>query len=343
MQIRDLHVAAEGDRCLQDLRETVSIAHSTFADGVDFAFLTGDNANEGTAAQYRLIRRSLEGLALPLRIIAGDHDVAPGNRDAYRDVLGAHLLPRAETVRGVRCIFLDIVSAGSGGPDLRLGELQRTLLTQELAAAERLDLAVALFMHAFADLREADGEITALFAQHRVAVISTGHTHYNKIQIDGRTISIAVRLTGQVEEGPVGFALMAVEAGAIAWRFRMLQDPSPFCIVTVPTHPRLPTAGSCRIAAGPPLAMTWQAGRGTMSVWQEVVAVSPGRMGVTVLVEDGTGRTDEDTVTAWIDGAGPLPPMIRQGDGTARFSVGARPEKGIRGGQLGPNRNGRAW
>ncbi|WP_419728749.1 metallophosphoesterase family protein [Lichenicola sp.] len=372
MQIGDLHVTAEGDRCLADLREIVAVANTMFADGVDFVFLPGDNANEGAAAQYRLIRRSLDTLALPLRIIPGDHDFVPGNLDAYREALGAHDLPRAETIGGVRCVFLDIVSAGSGGPDFRLGAPQRTWLAQELAEADRLDLPTALFMHAFAaDLRDAADELAALFAQHRVVAVSTGHTHYNEILNDGHAISVAVRSTGQVEEGPVGFAVTVVEAGAVAWRFRTLEHPSPFCIVTAPTDLRLLTAASearassvppghmevrarawspheivhasCRIADGPLLAMTRQASHGTMSVWRAVVAVSPGHVGVTVLVEDAVGRTDEDTVNAWIPGPGLAPPPLRETDGQDRFRVGAWPEKGIPGGRLGPNRNGRAW
>ena len=372
MQIGDLHVAADGDRCLDDLREIVSIANSTFADGVDFVFLPGDNANEGTAAQYRLIRRSLDGLALPLRIIPGDHDFVPRTLDAYREVLGAHALPRAETLGGVRCLFLDIVSAGSGGPDFRIGEPQRTWLAQELDAAEKIGLPVAVFMHAFAaDLGEAADDIADLFSRHRVVVVSTGHTHYNEILNDGDTLSIAVRSTGQVEEGPVGFAVTVVEAGAVAWRFRTLDQPSPCCIVTAPTDLRLRTwpagarednapAGhvlvrarawsphaivraSCSINDAAPLAMTRQTGHGTMSVWQAVVAVPPGETGVTVLVEDAAGRTDQDTITAWIPGPGLVPPARRQTVGPDRFSVGAWPEKGIPGGQLGPNRNGRAW
>jgi Icc protein len=64
---------------------------------------------------------------------------------------------------------------------------------------------VALFMHTYpSDLRdEAEKQqVTALLAQHRVALVDMGHTHYNELANDGTTIYAATRSTGQIEEGP---------------------------------------------------------------------------------------------------------------------------------------------
>ncbi len=50
--------------------------------GLDFAALPGDGANDGTAGQFRLVRDAIAGLALPDHLLAGDHDVKPRYWDA---------------------------------------------------------------------------------------------------------------------------------------------------------------------------------------------------------------------------------------------------------------------
>lgn len=47
-----------------------------------------------------------------------------------------------------------------------------------------------------------------------VRLIDMGHTHYNEIANDGRTLYTATRSTGHVEEGPVGFSVTNLDGGA---------------------------------------------------------------------------------------------------------------------------------
>jgi 3',5'-cyclic-AMP phosphodiesterase len=69
-------------------------------------------------------------------------------------VLGADRLPKAVIVEGHRCLFLDIVSAGSGGPDFRLDDAQLDWLRAELERANADGERSVIFMHAYpADLR----------------------------------------------------------------------------------------------------------------------------------------------------------------------------------------------
>jgi 3',5'-cyclic-AMP phosphodiesterase len=68
-----------------------------------------------------------------------------------------------------------------------------------------------------------------------------GHTHYNDLANDGRTIYAATRFfsVGQIEEGDVGFAFAAVDRGAVSWRFKTLDSPWPFVMITSPPDRRL--------------------------------------------------------------------------------------------------------
>ncbi len=74
--------------------------------------LPGDNADNGLPAQYVLVATALKMLSKSVHIIAGDHDMEQGGLDAFYGNLGADRLPKALTVKGVRCLFLDINGPG---------------------------------------------------------------------------------------------------------------------------------------------------------------------------------------------------------------------------------------
>ena len=144
-------------------------------------------------------------LPMPLHILPGDHDFKPRTLDAFHDVLGAERLPKAVTVRGHRCLFLDVVSAGAGGPDFRLGERSSPGSSASWKQAEAAGQDAVIFMHTYpADLREGAERLGALLARPHVICVDMGHTHYNELANDGRTIFMATRSTGQIEEGPAG-------------------------------------------------------------------------------------------------------------------------------------------
>ena len=48
-----------------------------------------------------------------------------------------------------------------------------------------------------------------------------GHTHYNELANDGRTIFMATRSTGQIEEGPLGLGRRR-GPGVVSWRIAPL-------------------------------------------------------------------------------------------------------------------------
>jgi Icc protein len=348
LHIGDLHIVRAGEPNHNDLRRIVALANDLPPGSLDFALLPGDNADDGTARQFALVREAVQGLGLPLHILPGDHDCKPGDLDAFYRVLGARQLPYAMTVRGHRCLFLDVVSAGSGGPDFQMDSDQLDWVERELAATS----AAAVFMHTYpADLREGTERLNALLAQPNVRCVDMGHTHYNELANDGGTIFMATRSTGQIEEGPPGFSIAAVDAGCVSWRFKPLDHAWPFVLVTRPADRRLVTGanqtdgdallvrakviGDAAIHAvevsvnnGEWMAMP-PVPDGT-ALWQARCATPAGHIRVRAM--DIHGRQDEDAVElATAGGAG----AQRTADGSDRNR--------ILGTQLGPNRNGRKW
>ncbi len=360
----DLHITSENEQNYQDFLALIEHVNANLAGEIDFAVLPGDNADDGTEEQFLLVKHAVDGLRVPLHILPGDHDRKTGCLDAFYEVLGAERLPMAVTVSSHRCLFLDMVSAGTGGPDFRLGADQIMWLGGELSAAERDDLRSIVFMHAYpADLRENAGRVRDIFARCRVVAVDMGHTHYNELANDGRTIYATTRSTGQIEEGPVGFSIVTVDGGVVSWRFKPLAAAWPFVMITSPADYRLITnpdaadqvahghfdvralawsgqgivACSCRIDDGPWLAMSQMSATPS---WQYRCEAPNRDFDLTVRVSDAAGNTDAETIR--VAGGNYRAPQ-RKADGSDADAVGAWPEKHISGTQLGPNRNGRKW
>ncbi len=377
LHIGDLHIADAGAENHRDLGRIVALANALPPGSLDFAVLPGDNADDGTAGQFQLVRDAVAPLRLPLHTIPGDHDFKPGSLDAYYAVLGAERLPCALSVKGHRCLFLDVVSAGTGGPDFRLGEDQLAWAERELEAAEAAGEGAAVFtlgallrsMHTYpARLREDAERLGALLARPQVLCVDMEHTHYNELANDGGTVFMATRSTGQVEEGPPGFSVAAIDGRAVSWRFKALDEAWPFVLVTQPADRRLligPSDGPSQAAPGPIVVRAKVLGDAPVEVVEVQVngdwlpmapapapAPAPGEAAVwqahvpavceqiRVRARDAQGRRDEDVVQ-------PAPPgwtaPERAADGSDQDRIGAWPERGIFETQLGPNRNGEKW
>ena len=284
----DLHVTTASAPNHQDLAALVDEANRGLAGALDFALLPGDSAENGTEAQFRLVRAATGRLALPLRIVPGDHDVEPGSLAAFHVALGAPALPFAERRPGT-------------------------------------------------------------------ATVDMGHTHYNELANDGRTIYAATRSTGQIEEGPPGFSVMAVDGGAVSWRFRPLGDAWPFVLVTSPADERLRTVLSPELRTlramvlGPDAPVTVAAlidDRPGIAmtrndrVWQvDLPALDPGSHRATVHAETSSGE-GRDTILFTV---GDRVSVSRHADGSDADRIAPWPERHLLGTQLGPNRNGRKW
>ncbi len=358
--IGDLHLTDAKRRNFLDFLSIVAQIEIECAKTIDFVVLPGDNADNGRRAQYALAATALKMLSTPVHVLPGDHDMEGGGLDAFYSVLGAAPLPKALTVRGTRCLFLDISGPGGGGPDFRIGNSQASWLERELNGAGQRGETSLVFMHSYPDDLKGDGETEAfikLIDAHDVALVDMGHTHYNELSNDGRTIFAATRSTGQIEEGPVGYSVATLDGGVVSWRFKPLDDAFPFVIITSPADHRLMREpnqvvdGSsevralvlgvraiehvaCQVEGGEWRPMTRAAAE---RVWTVRLPVPAERLvTITVQAVDETGRPGQHTIRIATRAYVP-PPRLRSGSDAA--SVGAWPENGIFGTQLGPNRN----
>ncbi len=359
LHVGDLHITEPGLDNHLALQRIVSTINDRLAGQLDFVFLPGDNADQGTDAQYRLVRAELDRLAVPVLIIPGDHDFEPGGLDAYHQVLGAEHLPAVHVIAGRRCLFLDIVSNGGGGPDFRIGETQFAWLEQQLRQAGAEGQPVALFMHSYPDDLGPDApRFRDLLSAHPVPVIDMGHTHYNELANDGRTIYAATRSTGQIEEGEAGMSFCALDGAAVSWRFKTLDSPWPLVMITAPADRRLATTWSavqpgptvirarvlgdaspatvtCRIDDAPARPMAERDG-----VWSLEWLATHGPHRIVVQAVTASGDSDADTIELAV--GAPVAPSATP-PGSDAHSIGAWSERHVLGTQLGPNRNGRKW
>jgi 3',5'-cyclic AMP phosphodiesterase CpdA len=372
----DLHASAEDRwRSVRDLRAMIAAVDTLPAGSVDFAFLPGDNANHGEAVQYGLIARSMARLHLPWHAIPGDHDFEPGDLAAFHDGLHVRELPYGEFVKGRRCLFLDIVSHGGGGPDFRLGDAQLQWLRDQLVASRGDSGRPVVFMHAFpGDLAEDAQAVAELFADHGVLCVDTGHTHYNELVNDGAVVYSATRSTGQIEEGRVGFSVQAVDGSAVSWRFKPAAQGWPFVLVTSPADHRLVTDAA---AAGPTpdgrvvvrakvlgrdivevvlevdddAGLPMQPVDGHVGLWAATLdRLDDGEHRLRVRAVDGAGGRDVDTIVVRVaadagtgESSAASSAARRKHLGEDVHSIGAWADHGVLGSQLGPNKHGKKW
>ncbi|MCJ2025655.1 metallophosphoesterase family protein [Methylobacterium sp. J-067] len=404
LHVGDQHLTVRDAPHHRDLIAILDQIASFGRDAFDFVYLPGDIAENGAAGEYTLIEQALRGQpSLPILLIPGDHDRQYGAMEDFarfheavmagrhpsvaNDLLqppaGPGVDPQRASIRqyyyaadygDVRCLFVDMISAGFGqkgkGLDFRIGPTQMDWLSEEVVRARSEGKTCAVFMHAYPDDLEKKeaAEVAGLFWSQGVRLVEMGHTHYNELAHDGRTTYAAARSVGQNEDGSVGYAVGAIDAGEVSWRFRPLDRVGPFVLITSPADRRLATHGLRGDEAGritvravvlsdeaPSLCRC----RVDDGAWQrmERIADGPAYM-ASVAWTYGARRLTVEAIDPRWPGYGPdyidrdviepassvfVGPMRPDRPGSDACSLGAWLEKGVRGDQLGPNRAGREW
>jgi 3',5'-cyclic-AMP phosphodiesterase len=144
VQISDTHLGEPGTRLFgldpaAQLEQCVRHINAHHADAA-LCVITGDLVNVGTESEYRELRRVLCGLALPYRLIPGNHDVRNSLRAVFSDLPfepGEFLHQRVETPEAT-LLLLDTHEPGDdsgalcegrlGWLDLRLAESAKPIL-----------------------------------------------------------------------------------------------------------------------------------------------------------------------------------------------------------------------
>ncbi|SAK60974.1 cyclic 3',5'-adenosine monophosphate phosphodiesterase [Caballeronia temeraria] len=363
----DLH-ASNDDRyeSLNHLRSMIHSVNVHLADRIDFAFLPGDNANNGTPEQFERIAAEVSGLRVPLYAIPGDHDFEPGHLEAF-NAFANMKLPMSRVVNGHRCIFLDVVSAGRGGPDFRLSRLDGVWLSKELYASAQDQEPPVVFMHAYPGDVFDGSSLAYAFARANVAVVDTGHTHYNELLNDGWVVYAATRSTGQIEEdsGRPGFSVAAVDGGVVSWKFHPYDAKWPFVMITRPADRRLHRSRSTPGSASDSVVRVLVSDDDVVSVIGELdgmpIEFAPSvddvgiweaplpavtasyRRTLIATAHTSDGRIGVDSIELAPVGSAASHLKDQSALGTDAHAVDPWPEHGILGSQLGPNKNGRHW
>jgi Icc protein len=356
----DLHMQDASDENHLDFLELIDGVNKHLASDLDFAFLPGDNADDGSEAQYQIVRAALDGLRLPVHAIAGDHDRKAGTLELFQKYLEMDLY-RAVDVGRFRLLFLNAMD-GVAAKDFDFGSAQVRWLEEQLGAVRSAGVRPLVFTHLYpSELLTQAGAFTRLIREFQVELVEMGHTHYNELANDGGTIYAATRSTGQTEEGPPGFSVTVLDGDVVSWKFKE-RGPWPFAMITSPADARLITrpdspqhvirgrvAVRAKVWGGSPAdvvtcSIDGSAGKPMRFVedhWEfdwDSTEASDGLHELSVRVRHD-GSDVEDRIPMLVRQDGRYTPPERSGIDYEN-AIGADAMKGILGTQLGPNENG---
>ncbi len=351
----DLHMTEAGQRNHLDLVKIVDEVNRAFADSVSFVFLPGDVADDGSRAAYAVVRGELDRLAVPWCAILGDHDVHERSFANFSEAMSEDT-HYAFTVGSARFLAMNAFDVPEP-PSFTVSDEQLRWAEIELQRATQDGQTKVLLMHCYpSDLKVGRHELQRLVRDYDVRLIDMGHTHYNEIANDGRTLYTATRSTGQIEEGPVGYSVINLDGNAVSWRFVELTK-LPVAIISSPSDERLLTKSSEilqrtvtvrakfwgeaeALEASADLGGQMHAMKrvGNSHVWEtDLPTPSEGLHSLKVLFKDVHGKIASDEIRLAVGQRAERKSEERDQDNALR----AWPEHGLLGTQLGPNKNGK--
>jgi predicted phosphodiesterase len=353
----DLHMTKAGEQNHLDLAEIVNEVNRAFANSVGFVFLPGDVADDGSRAAYTVVRGELDRLTVPWCAIIGDHDVHEKSFVNFKEAMSEET-HYAFTVGDTRFLAMNAFDVPEP-PSFTVLEEQLRWAEKELQLATKNGQTKVLLLHCYpSDLKVGREEVTRLVREYEVSLIDMGHTHYNEIANDGRTLYSATRSTGQIEEGPVGYSVTNIDGDVVSWRFVEL-GKLPAAIITSPSDERLLTRSSevpqdtLKVRAkfwGEAEALEARADLGGQKhvmtrvgdsqVWAaDLPTPREGTHPLKVSFKDAHGKVANDEIRLAVGQRTERKSEERDQDN----ALEAWPEHGLLGTQLGPNKNGKKW
>lgn len=360
VHIGDLHMESADGQNYADLLAIVRKINADYAGSISFVYLPGDNADHGSAAEYELVRSALDELHAPWCAIVGDHDVHEKSFDHFLRYM-APMTHYAFEIGDISFIALNAFGIPDPGSFTLLSD-ELEWLENQLEALNPDDRAV-LLLHCYpTDLKQGGERLKELVDTPQVLLIDMGHTHYNEVANDGRTLYTATRSTGQIEEGPVGFSVTNIDGDVVSWRFVPLEEDS-FVTITTPADERFMTEASGSATHGKGLVIRAKAwGRASLrtmtatisdreialtpvkdtQVWQGTVStrLPDGLFELTVTGTDAGGQKVQDSIRVRI---GTNPEAVKRSARDQDNALDAWTERGLLGTLLGPNKNGKKW
>jgi Icc protein len=359
----DLHMTTQAEQNYRDFLLLVDEVNRVMANSLNFAYLPGDNADHGAEEEYELVSEARDLLRLPLFAIVGDHDV---HLQSHSNFL-KYMMPQPfYSFEVAECKFFALDAFASDNPrvfDVSDAQLEWLEFELDLARAARKHRVVLLHCYP-SELGKSAEALRNLLRTYDVCLVDMGHTHYNEIAHDGRTLYSATRSTGQIEEGAVGFSVTNVDQGIVSWRFKVLGE-WPLVMITAPADERLKTHHGAAMFDGKTVirVKAWSDRdlvRGfavladrkmplqrldDLQLWQtelDTATLEKGIYSLKVEVTDAEGKPGVDEIQVAVNLPQTNTVEVRAGL-DKDHAVGAWPERGILGTQLGPNKNGRKW
>ncbi|MHB8613371.1 MAG: metallophosphoesterase [Candidatus Dormibacteraceae bacterium] len=352
VHIGDLHIQTADMQNYKDLQTILGEINQDFAGGVNFAVLPGDNANEGSDAEYQLIGQAIKAAALkiPLYAVKGDHD-EKSTTQAFQQYLYPKTYYSAD-VNGYHFIFLEAMTS-SGDNSLTPGSAEWTWFSSDLKGASAAGKQSVIVMHPYFLSQLPDlTDFQTLVQQNHVVMIDSGHTHTNDLANDGHIIYAATRSTGQISEGAVGVSVSTIDHGIVSWKFAPLGQ-FPFVEITSPGDGPLITSAagiahgnqtidakafstssiasaSYQIDGGTSISMTGRSADMWTAAW-DTTTVGKGEHKITVTVKDQAGKTATDSILAQVDQSDTYSPGTRSFGPATNLLLATNPDIAAKG------------
>ena len=222
--IGDLHVKDAGSAAIVGR----AVQQLNADERVKFVVIVGDLATDGRLGELNLAATSLRSLTKPHYAIPGNHDVDLTRRDIYANYVQAFGPTQwVEEQQGWALIGLD--SCNGTASDVTIPPDRIAWLTKQLDRTNK-ERPIALFVHhpfnpntkAYR-VSNAD-EVLALFADHDLKVVASGHFHGNQVeQQDGVlfTTTACCSTTRGNHDGTTdkGYRLFHVDKGTVETEF----------------------------------------------------------------------------------------------------------------------------
>lgn len=334
----DLNITTGDQPNYADFKSIIDNVNKYMKRGVNFAFLPGDNVFDYTESAYRLLKKAADELQVPLYAVPGERDHKKGTA-----LYNKYLVPvnyQSFSADMYHFVFLDVMSG--------ISDAQNSWLTNDLDVAATKGLLSIIFMHSYSQV----SELQEVIQRDNVIMVDAGHTRYNDIANDGKTIYATTRALSRISEGPTGYSVINIDSGVISWKFKQIGN-WPFVMITTPVDKVLLTTNG-QIVTGlvNVRAKVWD-DKGIVSAVMQIdggLAVSMNRIGETqmwsaefdaIKVSDGDhkikvkvtgagGNTDSDVITVVVNRTGTIMQHKRT-FGPEGNSVGSYTEKGLLG------------